>query len=143
MFKTILLPVDLGEESSWTRALPAALLHARSDGGSLHVLTVVPNYFGEGIVGAYFPPDFFDRMLTTAKGELQAFCAARVPKEVSVTAMVRSGRIYDEIIDAAKAIDADLIVMASHRPALRDYLIGPNAERVMRHATCSVLVVRA
>jgi len=142
MFKTILLPVDLGEESSWTKALPAALLHARGDGGGLHVLTVVPN-FGEGIVGAYFPPDFAGQALANAKSELEAFCAARVPKEVSVAAMVRSGRIYDEIIDAAKEIDADLIVMASHRPALRDYLIGPNAERVMRHATCSVLVVRA
>ncbi len=37
---------------------------------------------------------------------------------------------------------AEFIVMASHRPELRDYLIGPNAARVMRHANASVLVVR-
>jgi nucleotide-binding universal stress UspA family protein len=141
MFKTILLPVDLGEETSWTKALQAAVLHARNDGGSLHVLTVVPN-FGEGIVGAYFPPDFAERALATAKSELEAFCAERVPADVAATAMVRSGRIYEEVIETAKEINADLIVMASHRPALRDYLIGPNAERIMRHAACSVLVVR-
>jgi nucleotide-binding universal stress UspA family protein len=142
MFKTILLPVDLGEESSWEKALPAALLHARSDGGSLTVLTVVPD-FGEGIVGTSFPPDFIDRLLASAKKELATFCAAHVPKDMPVKTMIRCGRIYHEIIDAAKQIDADLIVMASHRPAFRDYLIGPNAERVMRHANCSVLVVRS
>ncbi len=141
MFKTILLPIDLSEASSWQRALPAALEHARSEGGSLHVLTVVPN-FGEGMVGTYFPPDFAERALATAKRDLETLCGAEVPKDVAVKATVRSGRIYDEIVDAAKAIDADLIVMASHRPSLRDVLIGPNAERVMRHANCSVLVVR-
>ena len=141
MFKTILLPVDLAEESSWTKALPAALIHARGDGGSLNVLTVVPD-FGEGAVGAHFPPDFIDRVVATARRDLQALCDAKVPKDVPATAIVRCGRIYHEIIDVANEIGADLIVMASHRPALRDYLIGPNAERVMRHARCSVLVVR-
>jgi len=38
---------------------------------------------------------------------------------------------------------ADLIVMASHRPELKDYLIGPNAAYVAQHAFCSVLVLRA
>ena len=46
------------------------------------------------------------------------------------------------MINVAKEIKADLIVMASHRPELRDYLLGPNAARVVRHADCSVLVVR-
>lgn len=32
--------------------------------------------------------------------------------------------------------------MAAHRPALKDYLLGPNAARVVRHSNCSVLVVR-
>jgi nucleotide-binding universal stress UspA family protein len=141
MFKTILLPIDLSEASSWQKALPAAVEQARGEGGSLHVLTVVPN-FGEGTVGAYFPPDFAERALATAKRDLEALCAAQVPKDVPVKAMVRSGSIYHEIVEAAGAIGADLIVLASHRPAFRDYLIGPNAERVMRHADCSVLVVR-
>ena len=142
MFKAILLPIDLGEESSWTTALPAALLHARSDGGSLHVLTVIPD-FGESIVGTYFPPGFADQAMATAKTELESFCATHVPADVSSIPMVRRGTIYNEIITAAVEIGADLIVMGSHRPALRDYLIGPNAARVVRHAKCSVLVARA
>ena len=43
----------------------------------------------------------------------------------------------------AKEIGADLIVMGSHRPELADYLLGANAAKVVRHADCSVMVVRA
>lgn len=141
MFKTILVPVDLAEESSWKKALPAAVMHAQNNGGRLIVMTVVPDY-GKGAVGTYFPADFLDRAITGAKDQLQALLSANVPKDVPVKTIVRCGTIYHEIIDVAKETGADLIVMASHRPALRDYLLGPNAERVLRHANCSVLVVR-
>jgi nucleotide-binding universal stress UspA family protein len=46
-----------------------------------------------------------------------------------------------KILDASNRFGADLILMASHRPELKDYLLGPNASRVVRHAQCSVLVV--
>lgn len=141
MFKTILLPIDLGEESSWKKALPAALLHARSEGGSLTLVTVVPD-FGESIVGTYFPTDFADKAVTKVEADLEAFRAAHVPGDVPSKAIVRAGSIYHEIITVAEEIGADLIVLASHRPALSDYLLGPNAARVVRHVRCSVLVVR-
>ena len=38
---------------------------------------------------------------------------------------------------------ADLIIIGSHRPAMSTYLLGSNATTVVRHAGCSVLVVRA
>ena len=45
--------------------------------------------------------------------------------------------------DNAQAVqDADVIVIASHDPGLADYLLGSVAARVVRHAHCSVLVVR-
>jgi hypothetical protein len=47
-----------------------------------------------------------------------------------------------EILEAAEEAEADLIVVGSHRPAMKDYLLGTNASRVMRHARCSVLVAR-
>jgi len=59
-----------------------------------------------------------------------------------VTALVRQGGIYHEILEEAKAYNADLIVMSSHRPAMRSYFLGSNAGHVVRYATCSVLVVR-
>jgi nucleotide-binding universal stress UspA family protein len=56
---------------------------------------------------------------------------------------VTTGRVFRGILDVAEQEKADLIVLASHRPDLRDLLIGENAERIVRHARCSVLVVRS
>ena len=55
---------------------------------------------------------------------------------------VTQGTIYHEIIKAAKEVGADAIVVGANRPALSDYLVGPNAARVVRHAPQSVLVIR-
>ncbi len=57
-------------------------------------------------------------------------------------AEVRSGAAAAGILDAADEHKADLIMLASHRPDLRDYFIGSTASRVVRHAQCSVLVAR-
>jgi universal stress protein F len=56
--------------------------------------------------------------------------------------IIAEGKIYQEILKAAQTIKADLIVMGSHHPELKDYLLGPNAAKVVRHADCSVMVVR-
>jgi len=73
---------------------------------------------------------------------LREFVRQHVPEGVRVQNIVSQGTIYKEILDAAERVGCDLIVMASHRPELADYLLGPNAARVVRHANCSVLVVR-
>ena len=46
------------------------------------------------------------------------------------------------ILEESQAVNADLIVMASHRPAMKTYFLGSNAGYVVRYASCSVLVVR-
>jgi len=50
--------------------------------------------------------------------------------------------VYREIVEAAKDLDIDHIVMGAHSPSLADFLLGPNSARVARHAGCSVTVVR-
>ena len=55
---------------------------------------------------------------------------------------VTSGSVYGGILEVAERCGADLIVLASHRPEMKDYLLGANASRVVRHARCSVMVVR-
>ena len=50
--------------------------------------------------------------------------------------------IYAEILAVAEEAEADLVVVGSHRPAMKDYLLGTNAARVVRHARRSVLVAR-
>jgi hypothetical protein len=46
------------------------------------------------------------------------------------------------VLEVARRVQADLIVLASHVPELKDYLLSANAARVARRAACSVLVVR-
>ena len=141
MYKSILLPVDLTEESSWRKALPAAVACCRAFGAELHLLTVVPD-FGSAAVAQYFPEDFEERIITQTRDELRAFADRLVPEEVKVRPRVAYGTIYEKILEVADDVRADLIVMAAHRPELKDYLLGPNAARVVRHADQSVLVVR-
>lgn len=142
MFKTVLLPIDLSSPSSWEKALPAALrLCQPEEGGVLHVLTVVPD-FGMSVVGSYFEAGFEEKAIRKVGEALKVWVADNVPDETEVHPHVTHGRVYDQIIHAADKLDVDAIVMGSHRPELTDYLLGPNAARVVRHAKQSVFVVR-
>lgn len=141
MFKTVLLPVDLSAEVSWKKALPVALRFARGEKAALHIVTVLPD-FGMSMVGSYFEGGFEKKALHEVGEHLTAWIGENVPDDVDVHPHVLHGRVYDEIISAAEKVGADVIVMASHRPELSDYLLGPNAARVVRHAKQSVFVVR-
>jgi nucleotide-binding universal stress UspA family protein len=55
---------------------------------------------------------------------------------------VRSGHSYKTILEVAEEKQVDLIIIASHRPGLQDYFLGSTAAKVVRHARCSVLVMR-
>ena len=81
-------------------------------------------------------------MMERAGEVLHKFAADRVPDSFPVKHIVAVGTIYKTTIETAEVIGADLIIMGSHRPELEDYLLGPNAARVVRHSTKSVLVVR-
>lgn len=139
MYKEILLSVDLEDENSWTKALPVALEHARNFGSRLHVITVVPEF---GMVRQFFPDNYENDVKESVKARLHQFTAEKVPDDIPVQHIIAHGTIYREINKAAEEVNADLIIVASHRPDLGDYLLGPNAARVVRHSKRSVLVVR-
>lgn len=141
MFTSILLPIDLSDEATWAKALPAAVKMAQYEGAVLHIATVVPD-FGMSVVGSYFPEGFEEKAMHEIGETLSAFVNDHVPDEIEVHPHVLHGRVYDQIIEAANRVGADVIVMGSHRPELKDYLLGPNAARVVRHANQSVFVVR-
>ena len=141
MYKDILLPVDLGNLETQEKAVTTAIELAKAYGSRLHVMTIIPD-FGESFVAAYFPADYQEKALAAASDKLHDFVKRRIPKEIHVQHIVAHGTIYDEILSFAREHPIDMIVMASHRPALQDYLLGPNASHVVRHSNCSVMVVR-
>ncbi|HMJ66829.1 MAG TPA: universal stress protein, partial [Candidatus Binatia bacterium] len=66
-----------------------------------------------------------------------------VEEQTPVQAEVRIGKPHHEIVSLAKVLGADLIVIATHGySGLKHAVLGSTAERVVRHATCPVLVVR-
>ena len=142
MYKNVLLAVDLNHEESWLKALPVAVQNCKAFGAKLHVVTVVPD-FGMPIVASHFPDDFHDKVIADVEKHLKKFMADHVPKDVqSAHSVASGGPVYDKVMDYANANKIDLIIMGAYRPDLKNYLLGPNAARVARHARQSVLVVR-
>jgi nucleotide-binding universal stress UspA family protein len=141
MYKHILVPVDLDNTYDWDHTLPMAVGLAQAHGAKLHIMTVVPE-FGMSIVGQFFPGGFEKEVATKILAALKERTQSAVPEDLSVQNIVSEGNVYESIIRMSKQVTADLIVIGAHRPELRDYLLGPNAARVVRHANCSVLVVR-
>ncbi|HWM83687.1 MAG TPA: universal stress protein [Pseudolabrys sp.] len=139
MYKHILVPLDLEDIETARPAIARAVELAKTSGGTvhlLHVLSLTPVMLAE-----YVPADFDTNQQNDAQAKLTALVEeAGLPGRI--TSAVRQGGIYHEILEEAKAIGADLIVMTSHRPAMRTYFLGSNAGHVVRYATCSVLVVR-
>ena len=141
MYQNILLAVDLTHKAAEMRAVRTVVDYARAFGSTVHLLNVVPD-FGMALVGGFFPEDFEQGALAKADADLHAFASEVIPPEVPHRTIVGHGGIYREILRYAEETGADLIVMSAHRPELEDYLLGPNAARVVRHAKTSVLVVR-
>ncbi|MBL4719626.1 MAG: universal stress protein [Alphaproteobacteria bacterium] len=141
MFDNILVPIDLEDGEFSERVLEAALALRQGSETRFHFLTVVPG-FGMTIVAQYFPKDFEEKSRASTLERLEAFVAKAVPADVKRKSIVATGSIYDEILKSVKKTGGDLIVMGAHRPGLEAFLLGPNAAKVVRHAGCSVFVVR-
>lgn len=139
MYQRILVPLDLDEAELAKPAIKAAVELAQGSGGTVHLLNVLS--LTPVMLAEYVPADFDVNQRTSAEAAM-ADLVAQAGLDGRVTSAVRQGGIYHEILEEAKAIDADLIVMTSHRPAMRTYFLGSNAGHVVRYAKCSVLVVR-
>ena len=140
MYNKILVPVDLADTDLAKPAISTAVEMARSAGGSVrlvNVLAMTPVMLAE-----YVPPDFDVQQRKSAEEALSIIAQECGLDAAHVSATVRQGGIYHEVLEVAKCFNADLIVMSSHRPAMRTYFLGSNAGHVVRYAKCSVLVVR-
>jgi len=139
MFNRILVPVDLAETELAKMAINMACSMARASGGTVRLLNVMP--MTPVMLAEYVPPDF-EAQQKTASEEALSIIAGECGLDGKVTSVVRQGGIYHEVLEEAKNIGADLIVMSSHRPAMKTYFLGSNAGHVVRYAKCSVLVLR-
>ncbi|SPF77102.1 Universal stress protein F [Aliiroseovarius pelagivivens] len=143
MTQTILCAVDINRVDAENSVLKTASELATMRDAQLDVITVVPD-FGMSVVGAYFQDHHVKSAQNDASELLKAMTLKTLGEEADskVRHIVAIGSVYEEVLRAAELSKADLIVLGAHRPDLKDYLLGPNAARVVRHSTCSVYVVR-
>src|SRR5262249_60053667 len=94
------------------------------------------------MLAEYVPPDFDVQQKSSAEEQLAAVAKESGLDSGRVSSIVRQGGIYHEVLEEAKTFGCDLIVMSSHRPAMKTYFLGSNAGHMVRYAKCSVLVVR-
>lgn len=140
MFKTILLPIDICGGHSWEAALPVAMGYAKAFKAKIVLLSVLPDY-GMSFASHLFDSGMVKKITKDTEKKLQTFIDKNL-NGIKTEAHVLQGTVYECIIEKSKKVKADLIIMSAHRPELKDYLLGPNAARVVRHSDCSVLVVR-
>jgi nucleotide-binding universal stress UspA family protein len=140
MFKTLLVPVDLGEVEAAQPAIDKAVDLAKSADGTLrlvYVRPIVPVTYME-----FMPPAFDEEQQGESETRLAEIAAKIDLPTEAVSAVVRLGSVYNEVLDEAEKTGADLVVIGSHRPTMATFLLGSNASTIVRHARCSVLVVR-
>ena len=134
MFQTTLIAVDVSDAAGTQHLLRAAKALTVSWTGALHVITVVPNA-GMPIVASYMPGDFDD---TSRKAAAELLQTALQEAQIDAQPHVTSGKAYDSVISKAEELGAGLILVGAHQPELRDYLLGSNAARIVRHSSASV-----
>ena len=141
MFKTLLLAVDVNDLKGSERPAEAAQAMAMGNDAELHVMNVVPDY-GMSIVGSFFSQDHNKIILKEAKAALEDWAQKTLKGVSKLRLHVDQGTIYDLVLKEAKSVQADAIFVGAHKSQLKDYLIGPNAARIARHAKQSVFVIR-
>lgn len=143
MTNSVLCAVDISNGDLDVHVLKTAAALADQNNAQLDVVTVLPD-FGESWVSGFFQPDFHEKALDEAHTKLTDMCTATLGAERNekIRHVVATGTAYQEILKTAESADSDLIVIGAHKPDLKDYLLGPNAARVVRHSTVSVYVVR-
>lgn len=136
MYRKILVPVDLSNADKAERAVKKA--EALLDqGGQIMLMNVVEDL--PGYLAIDVPMDIIENAVKDAKNQLA------ILKETSpyiFSTEIRSGAPAREILALADETDVDLIIISSHTPDFTNYFIGSTADRVVRHARCSVLVDR-
>ncbi|MBB4237504.1 universal stress protein [Rhizobium esperanzae] len=136
MYRKIIVAVALGGIEKGEKILrkAASLLDAGGEIIALNVIEDIPTY-----VAVELPANMVEDAMQDSRDQLETLVATT---GIAATVEIRNGPPAKAIIATAESHGADLIIVASHVPDFSNYFIGATADRVVRHAKCSVLVDR-
>jgi nucleotide-binding universal stress UspA family protein len=139
--KRILVPIDFSACS--TKALQYALPLAKEHQAAITLLYVVAPAYSAAEYGGIDYAQLDASMKDGGEKELAKLALDEVRGEVSTNTLVRVGSPALEIVEMARSLAADLIVISTHgRTGLKHAVLGSVAEHVVQRAPCPVLVVR-
>jgi nucleotide-binding universal stress UspA family protein len=139
--KSILVPLDFSAPSRKT--LDYAVAFARQFKAKLTLLHVVEPVATPDFAAFPLTMDDDESMAASKKQLEKVMKAARIPPGLVDKILVRFGRSFHEITEAARTRKVDLIIISTHGyTGLKHALLGSTTERVVRHASCPVLVMR-
>jgi nucleotide-binding universal stress UspA family protein len=140
LFKHLLVPVDFGDATE--PAIDLALSLARAGDARitlLHAFDVVPFVNASPFV----PSIDTAPVLAALERDMKALREKTKAKWPDVEGIVREGNVYDVIVDAARTLGCDLVVIGTHgRKGVSHVLLGSVAEKVVRLSPVPVLTVR-
>ncbi|SFF98349.1 universal stress protein [Neptunomonas qingdaonensis] len=141
MFKNILIPVDLAHEEQFSRLMAAAVLLIGSNKAQIDLLYVDQSLIHQGSY-PYLDNKTYAEHKKDATERLEYLIQTVAPAHVTCVTHIRQGAAHDHIIEEAKLQQSDAILMMAKRPGIASYFLGNTAEKVVRHADCSVFVIR-
>lgn len=147
VMKKILVPTDFTENAQ--NAFDLAFEVARDNKAKMYLLHVVEYPIGATIdpigVSIVQPTDtqLIDELTNNAREKLKTIEEKLVKDGMQVETSVDLGNAYLNIVDKVKDGDIDMVIMGSHGASgFKEFIIGSNAEKVVRHATCPVITIK-
>ena len=139
--RRILVPIDFSDCSK--KALQYALPLAKEQGADLTLLYVVPPAYSAGEFGGIDYAQLEANLKAGGAKALAKLALEQVLDSITVETLVRVGSPAREIVETARSLPADLIVISTHGyTGLKHVFLGSVAEHVVQRAPCPVLVVR-
>jgi nucleotide-binding universal stress UspA family protein len=142
MFPKILLPIDVGEPEVAKEASKVAVSLAKTNDSELRLIHVASPIVVASPMAA-IPQSIYDDIGVAEKAELERIAASLDRPRQTVSTVVRVGGVYPEILAEAEEWGADLVILGAHKRSMASYLLGSTAAAIVRHASCTVMVVRS
>ena len=137
MYNTILIPIDMAHIEKAKVMIDAAKSQAKEGAHLvlLNVIDAVPSW-----ATTYMPDN--EILANHHKSAHDELVAIANDNSIDAESLVQTGHSYSTILEIADKIKAELIIIGSHHPGVSDYFLGSTAAKVVRHAKCSVYVIR-
>lgn len=140
MYSNMLIPLDLSHKEQVLELAQIATALAAGTPAKINLL-YVDQSFVHRAGDPQFDGNLHEGHRKEALQELEDLLCD-LPDNIKVKTLYRDGTAHDQILETAERLNSDVIVMMARKPGISSYFIGSNAERVVRHAPCSVFIVR-